>query len=391
VRLAVYTDYPYHRIEGRVYAERAFAIFLARLRGELDSLTLVGRLHPGSEDGARYPIGDVELVALPYYERLSRPFAALPALVRSLRIFWRALADVDAVWLLGPHPLATAFALLARARGKRVVLGVRQDTPAYVASRHPRRPDLRAASLAMEGSFRALARAFPVVVVGEDLAQRYRRARALLTIHVSLIDDADIVPAAEALASTPSSPARILSVGRLETEKNPLLLIDVLQALQHDGGDWRLIVCGEGSLEDAMTRRAEETGVVERLELRGYVPFGPELLDLYRSSDVLLHVSLTEGYPQVLVEAFASGVPVVATAVGGVAATAGDAAELIPPRDPGAAARAVRNVIADAGLRERLLTQAEKRARELTASAEVRRLARFLRENRREAPVDRVP
>jgi glycosyltransferase involved in cell wall biosynthesis len=379
VRLAVYTDYAYHRVEGRVYAERAFAIFLGRLSSQLDSVTLVGRLHPGSEDGARYPIGDVELVELPYYERLSRPFAALPALIRSLRIFWRALADVDAVWLLGPHPLATAFALLARTRGKRVVLGVRQDTLAYVASRHPRRVDLRAASVLMEGSFRALARAFPVVVVGADLATRYRRARDLLEIHVSLIDDADIVPAARAIAREPSSPVRVLSVGRLETEKNPLMLVDVLDRLQRGGGDWRLIVCGEGALEDEMRARAGANGLGDRLELRGYIPFGPALLELYRISDVLLHVSLTEGYPQVLIEAFASGLPVVATAVGGVAAAAGDAAALIPPRDPDAAAQAVRDVVADPALRGRLLDRAEERARALTATAEVRRLARFLR------------
>ena len=53
------------------------------------------------------------------------------------------------------------------------------------------------------------------------------------------------------------------------------------------------------------------------------MPIDGGLLDLYRSSHAFLHVLLTEGVPQVLIEVFASGVPVVATAVGGVAEAAG--------------------------------------------------------------------
>ena len=49
------------------------------------------------------------------------------------------------------------------------------------------------------------------------------------------------------------------------------------------------------------------------------MPIDGGLLELYRNSHVFLHVSLDGGFPQVLVEAFASGLPAVATAVGGVA------------------------------------------------------------------------
>ena len=132
----------------------------------------------------------------------------------------------------------------------------------------------------------------------------------------------------------------MLSVGRLETEKNPLLLADVLARSATAAGDWRLLICGEGPMEGELRERLRELGVEDHAELLGYVPIHGGLLDLYRSVNAFLHVSWTEGLPQVLLEAFAAGTPVVATAVGGVPEAAGDAALLIPPGDADAAAAA---------------------------------------------------
>jgi glycosyltransferase involved in cell wall biosynthesis len=108
------------------------------------------------------------------------------------------------------------------------------------------------------------------------------------------------------------------------------------------------------------------------------VPIDGGLLDLYRRSHAFLHVSLTEGFPQVLVEAFASGLPVVATAVGGVPEAAAGAALLVQPRDAAAAADALERIIADADLRERLIAAGLERAREGTLEAAAERLARFI-------------
>ena len=108
------------------------------------------------------------------------------------------------------------------------------------------------------------------------------------------------------------------------------------------------------------------------------MPIDGGLLDLYRESHALLHVSWTEGLPQILFEAFAAGLPVVATAVGGVTEAAGDAALLIPPGDPEAAAEALERVAADAELREQLVRAGLERARAVTLEAESERLARFI-------------
>ncbi|MGH3262531.1 MAG: hypothetical protein ACRDNS_11080, partial [Trebonia sp.] len=162
MRLAVYTDYPYHRIDGAVYAERAFAVFLAALAEEVGGLKVIGRLDPTPTHG-RYPLGEsVSLVGLPHYQRLSDPGPAIRGMAGAITRFWRAMDDIDCIWILGPHPLAFAFALLARIRGKPVVLGVRQQSPEYIRHRHPGRRAFLAAAIAMQSGFRWLGRFFPV-------------------------------------------------------------------------------------------------------------------------------------------------------------------------------------------------------------------------------------
>jgi glycosyltransferase involved in cell wall biosynthesis len=377
VRLAVYTDYAYHRSGGTIYAERAFAIFLARLRKSVDRLVVLGRLSPPSGK-ARYPLGDAELIELPFYPRLSQPLRAAPALVRSLRPFWRAIDDVDCVWVLGPHALAIGFALLAAARRKRVILGVRQNLPAYVRARHPSRPDLRAFAFVLEVAFRALARFFPVVVVGPELAHHYRHSRALLEIAVSLVSEGEVLSEDEALPRRYDEEIRLLSVGRLEAEKNPLMLAEVLARLNSDDRRWRLTVCGEGDLERPLAHRLAELGQAEHAELIGYVAFGEDLRSLYLDSHVLLHSSWTEGLPQVLLEAFAAGLPVVAADVGGIRAAVGEAALLVKPGDVSAAAHAAAAVADDSHLRERLIRAGLDYARSRTSEQELRRLSFFL-------------
>ncbi len=378
MRLAVYTDYEYRSDGVTRYGQRAFVVFLEALRDKVDRLVLVGRFDP-RPGSSHYPLHeDTELVGLPHYESLAHPWSVLRSLISSLSCFWALLDDVDTVWVLGPYPHSVALALVTLARRRRLVLGVRQDMPVYVRSRRPDRRWMHLGADVLEAIWRLLARRHAVVVVGPELARKYHGARALLDTKVSLVSERDIVSPAQVAERDYSGELTLLTVGRIDAEKNPLLLAEILARLRAGPRRWRLVVCGDGPLREQLQRRLTELELLDSVQLRGYVPIDDGLLALYRSSHAFLHVSLTEGFPQVLVEAFASCLPVVATAVGGVPAAAEGAALLVAPGDADGAARALERIAADAQLREQLISAGSQRAREGSLEAASARLARFL-------------
>src|SRR5262245_980068 len=388
MRLAIYCDYSYRRVDGTLWAEVAFSRFLAGLAPHFEHVTLVGRLDADQAPWHHAVPPELGFEPLPYYESLANPFKVARALLTSMRRFWRLLASVDAVWLLGPHPVSVAFAGLAMVRRRPVALGVRQDLRSYMRNRHPNARALRFGAALLEAADRLIARRSAVVVVGSEMAHRYRRARHLLPISVSLVSERDIEDASSREKQSWDGELRVLSVGRLDAEKNPLLLAEILVEAVAQQPRWRLVVCGDGPLKDDLDERLRELEVREHAELAGYVPVEAGLIDLYRSSHLLLHCSWTEGVPQVLYEAFAHRLPVVATDVGGVRDAAEGAALVVPPGDAEAAATALTGRADDAGLRGRLVEAGVTRAREESLEAGTARVARFLIETL--APV-RVP
>jgi glycosyltransferase involved in cell wall biosynthesis len=390
LRVGVYQDGPFRlvRTEAGVRVapdpvDAPFLRFAAEVAGHFDGFVLFARIVPseGADERLLLPAG-VEVVELPDYGSLRRLGAVAHTAIGTARAFWRGLARVDVVWAFGPHPFQLLLVALARLRGRRVVIGVRQDTPEYFRARlpSPRWRPILAAVRAMDGLHRLLARGVPATVVGAANAARYGKGR-ILEMAPSLVRAADVVP--EPPPRDWDGEIGLLTVGRIDTEKNPYLLVEALAALERTHpGRFRVRWVGVGPLADAVARRAAEAGVEDRFELVGYVPFGPELLELYRGAHLFVHVSLTEGVPQVLAEALASGTPVVATDVGGVATALerGGAGLLVPPDDVDALVAAVLRLTEDAELRARLVTRGLELAHGRTLEVEAGRVAAFLRD-----------
>ena len=392
-RLGIYFEIPFRQDEDGFSTHVPFIRFVLALRPYFDGLVLIGRVDPKPGREPYAVPADVEVAPLPHYASLTDTTGILNTLPATLRAIWGALGRVDAVWVIGPVPTSIPVAVLGLARKKRLVLGVRRDLPRYVRHRlGGRRWSLAlGAAYVLEALSRLLARRIPTVAVGADLARLYSRGRApVLELAVSLVSEADL-RALSAGTRNPAvgQPVELLSVGRLDPEKAPEMLLEALALLEkRTPGRYRLTIVGDGQLENELRAEADRFG--DAVRFCGHVPNGPKLFDLYRASDVFVHVARTEGLPQVLTEAQAAGLPMVATDVGGVRAGlgGGDEALLVPPNDPEALAAAVARLASDGDLRAVFRKRGFARARALTLERQAARVAAFISGSETSEPGD---
>jgi glycosyltransferase involved in cell wall biosynthesis len=131
-------------------------------------------------------------------------------------------------------------------------------------------------------------------------------------------------------------------VGRLSREKGPDVAIRALAGVRDR--NWVAVFLGDGPERAALERLAAEQGVASRIRWMGTWSGAGAVMAAF---DVLLLSSRTEGTPVVLLEAAAAGVPIVATAVGGVPDLLDDAdrTSLAPPDDPAALAERLAGVL----------------------------------------------
>lgn len=135
----------------------------------------------------------------------------------------------------------------------------------------------------------------------------------------------------------------LLYVGPLTERKGLKYLIQAMPELVEEHPGIGLVLVGSGNA-DQLIQLAESRGVRDRIRFEGFVP-ETELPDYYRAADVFVFPSLLEGFGIVLVEAMASGLPVVSTTATAIPEVVGDAGLLVPPRNEDKLVSAVSNLI----------------------------------------------
>jgi glycosyltransferase involved in cell wall biosynthesis len=171
----------------------------------------------------------------------------------------------------------------------------------------------------------------------------------------------------------------VLIVGRLSKEKDHLTLVRAMARLL-PGSDFHLLIVGEGPNRASIESEVAHLGLPGRVTFTGLQPTAEPY---YRIADLAVLSSLSEGSPNALLEAMAAGVPVVATAVGGIPeiVTDGESALLVRPSDlEGMSAAMARLLIDDPGLATQLVDRSRTLIRERHApEARMRKLLAIYR------------
>lgn len=199
----------------------------------------------------------------------------------------------------------------------------------------------------------ALRESDAITAVSQHLAEEAERAFGLSGAHAPVvvpdfIDVERFVPR----ATRPAGPLRVLHVSNFRPLKRVPWLVEAFAEATEES-DAELWLVGDGPEREEVARLGEQLALGSRLRLLGA---REDLAALHASADVFALASEREAFGLVALEAMACGVPVVATQVGGLPEVLRDGLEgrLVPSEDRAAFAAALRQLLADARLRQEL-------------------------------------
>jgi glycosyltransferase involved in cell wall biosynthesis len=305
-------------------------------------------------------------VDIPFYAGLKVGVPSLPAIVDSL-----AEGRYDLVHLCSPGPAGAAAAVLGRVMDVPLLGSYHTELAAYAG--------LRSADPRLEAAARIAIATFygqcEVVLSPSEASDAVLRSLGIAPERIGRWDRGVDVSRFRPELRDPEMLAHpnqftVLYAGRLTREKGADLLAGAFLAARERDPRLHLCLAGGGPEEGLLRER-----LGEHATFLGWLE-GEDLARAYASADAFLFASRTDTFGQVLLEAQASGLPVVAVAEGGPCSIVEDGVTgLLRPADPEALAGALAELAASPRLRERLARGALDAVRERTWERALGRLA----------------
>ncbi len=172
-----------------------------------------------------------------------------------------------------------------------------------------------------------------------------------------------------------------LYVGRVAHEKNIEFLLDVAEQMRETIPAMLLVIAGDGPALPNLRKSVGDRGLADSVRLIGYLDRGADLPACYAAADVFVFASRTETQGLVLLEAMATGLPVVALAeMGTIDILGAGRGALVPDANPYAFSLALTRLLSDHSLRHRLSTEARAYAADWSSEALAGRMADLYRQ-----------
>lgn len=242
-----------------------------------------------------------------------RAFAALSRVIRSTQILLRRKTKASLIFIPYLTPSLCEkllIAWLSSLLGRRTIISIRSEVKPQGRFERTLRPLFR----------RALNRCHVVILQSERAQAGLERIYPKLSCQIEIIPnwiDCNRQQRVYDLNVSPTREPRILFIGWLEAAKGTLELLESIRLLNDRGLRCQLALCGSGSQADELPLIASELGIQDQVTFHGWVD-DEKKIEQIQASDLLVLPSHTEGMPNSVLEAMASGLPVVATNVGSI-------------------------------------------------------------------------
>lgn len=383
IRLVVVDDNPHQTWEGRTYPVNAtFHRFLAAVLdvpgAPVSQIVHCVPLRPADGEPATLRldprldvVGTVPFDGIEGFLRHARAISR-----RNASILGPAIRSADLAWLKVPASNAALAASLARRAGvPRFVWVAGRALDVVRGQRRGRASTL--AALATAAGYDTTGRIVGIggdrLVVGEHLLD----GSGIVATLVEPDELRDITTRASPFPRLAWRP-RLAWAGRLAAGKGLETLVDGLARLAAADGDRRrveLVLVGDGPLRSLLEAHAQHREVADRIHWLGYVGDRSAYMDALDACDLFVFPSPAEGFPKVVLDAMALGLPVLASPSGALAELSeAGVVRAVAPDDPAALARAIDRLLGDATAAAGLRAAGRAFAEAHTRPAEAQRL-----------------
>ncbi len=381
---------------GRRWLEALWAKDLIEHTRYISHLTLAAPTVRGLPPQNAVAVDEVELLQTMRCVELPAPrniLVALWCLPRTCAALWRALESATLVHAgVAGWPLAEAWILMPLLMLRRRLLYINVESAFWRLFPGQKAPLMRRIRAAVSERLNRWS------VDASDIStfthEGYRRS--LLHRHperghvveASWIDDADVLDDAQMQRVIErryrhTGALTLVFAGRLAPEKGLLVLLDAVAGALQNGVGVSLDIFGEGPLAGECRARIAALGADAPVRLRGTMPYDRSFLETLGAYDMLVVPSLSDEQPRIVFDAYAQGLPVLASRTEGLVQCVedGTTGALVPPRDVPALQACIARIAREPALLAEMSAACVARARRLTHQEMHRKRWRLLVEN----------
>jgi len=320
-KIGLYTEATYSSKFNSIHSSDIFLLFI-RQAFPKNEIHLIGRYFKDNKEG-KYKLqpGKEHFSKLSYYKNIAKLIMQFPYYIFiNYQVIKFYIKKIDHLLIAVPSPLSLYLVYLAKKNNKTISIFIRQETVELIRHRYPKSKLPLITALFLEKLLTIFLKRnqnIPVFTFGTMITEKYKK----ITSNVIPIADTryslnDIISESDIKRIDWQCQIKLIFVGRIEKAKGIENLLETLKRIKEY--NFHLTIVGDGNFKSEYSALTKKLEINNNVSFTGFIPYGENLLSIIKEHDIFILPSLSEGLPQVILEAMACGILVLASNVGGI-------------------------------------------------------------------------